>query len=50
MHVKHGHPVEGTPNFTQLNQEIWTVQVELHGCTMHRQYQTLYCPTNAHKL
>ena len=30
MHVKHGLPVEGTPNFTQLSKEIWTVQVEIH--------------------
>ena len=31
MHVKHGLPVEGTSNFTELSKEIWTVQVEIHS-------------------
>jgi len=31
MQVKHGLPVEGTPNITQLSKEIRTVQVEIHS-------------------
>ena len=32
---------------------VWTTCCnfnEFHGCTVHQWYQTLYCPTNAHKL
>jgi hypothetical protein len=26
------------------------ISLGFHGCTVHKKYQTLYCPTNTHKL
>jgi len=31
MRVRHGLPVEGTPNFTELSKQIWTVQEEINS-------------------